>query len=109
MLGVHWLAHAEACDIEVLADAARLSEVLVRLPLSLGLSLMEAPVVRPVKGGWAGIVLLGESHAAIHTDLAARAAYVDVFSCTTLDPVLAEHLVRAMLGAASIRAELVQR
>ncbi|MEZ4318059.1 MAG: S-adenosylmethionine decarboxylase [Myxococcota bacterium] len=109
MLGVHWLGHAQRCDPAVLSDPARLARFLADLASALELTVMAPPQVHVVPHGLAGVVLLGESHAAIHTDLTACSAYVDVFSCTTLDAATADRFVREALAARVLEWRVVQR
>ncbi|MCB9675072.1 MAG: S-adenosylmethionine decarboxylase [Alphaproteobacteria bacterium] len=108
-LGLHWLGEARGCEPAALVEPARIAAFLEGLAVDLGLTLMDAPRVHAVKGGMAGVVLLGESHASIHTVPERAVALVDVFSCTTLDPLRAEAFVRRELGASDVRWRLVER
>ena len=107
-LGWHWLAQVTGCAAP-LDDVAHLEQLLTTLSTELALTVMAPPRVQAIEGGFAGIVLLGESHAAIHTRVAERAALVDVFSCVPLDPAVAEGVIRAALRPEAVVAELVER
>lgn len=109
MLGWHWLAQADRCDARAVRDPAVLAQLLTTLATALGLTVVAPPVVRPARGGLAGIVLLAESHAAVHVDDATDSALVDVFSCRPLDPVTAEACVREALGARTVQGEVHAR
>jgi S-adenosylmethionine/arginine decarboxylase-like enzyme len=107
-LGWHWLAQASGCAAP-LDQASVLQALLIDLAGRLSLTIMAPPRVQPIAGGCAGIVLLGESHAAVHTRTAERAALVDIFSCVPLDPAIAEAVVRSHLAPVHIRTDLVER
>ncbi len=108
-LGWHWLAQATGCDPAALEDATALEHLLSELARQLSLTVMVPPRVQPIDGGLAGVVLLGESHASVHTRAADRAALVDVFSCIALDPHVADAVLRAHLRPEAVRADLVER
>jgi S-adenosylmethionine decarboxylase len=110
LLGWHWLAQVSGAPSERLVSPDVLTSLLSALPDALGLRAVAAPTVRPVEGGLAGMVLLAESHAAVHTSVAEGAAFVDVFSCRRhLDAQLAEAVVREHLHAGEVRGRLVRR
>lgn len=109
MLGWHWLAHATGADPVVLDDADALSRLLLDLAASMGLTPVAQPVVAPARDGLAGIVLLAESHAAIHVDRAACEAMIDVFSCRPLDGAAAADRVRTALQATDLRWRIAAR
>ncbi|MCB9664348.1 MAG: S-adenosylmethionine decarboxylase [Alphaproteobacteria bacterium] len=100
MLGWHWLAHTEQGAAAVLGEPGRLETLLLDLASTLDLTPVAPPLVRPVAGGLAGVLLLAESHAAVHVDLGAGAAMIDVFSCRAIDGAQAAARVAAALGAA---------
>ena len=71
---------------EALDDTVALSRFLSALVTGLGMRVLAGPVVAreegPIeKSGCSGVVILYESHAAIHTYPHRAAAFVDVFSC----------------------------
>jgi len=109
MLGWHWLAHADGADPTVLDDADALATLLRDLASCQGLTPVAEPVVAPARGGLAGIVLLAESHAAIHVDRAACRCMVDLFSCRPLDGARAAALLATALGGASVRWRITDR
>ncbi len=118
MLGTHWLAHAIDAAPEALSDPACLAELLLGLAADLQLTPLSAPLVAPARGGLAGVVLLAESHAAIHADDATRSAMVDVFSCRSaggpdgsggLDGDLAAARVAKALRTETVRWHTVAR
>jgi S-adenosylmethionine/arginine decarboxylase-like enzyme len=59
--------------------------------------------------GVAGVVLLAESHLAVHTIASQRRALVDLFSCVPIDGEEVTAVLRDLLAATSIESSLVER
>ena len=86
---------------EALDDPTALSRFLSALVTCLGMRILAGPIVGREEGsieksGCSGVVILYESHAAIHTYPHRAAAFVDVFSCrdftvAQVADTLAEH------------------
>ena len=71
---------------EALDDPTAVSRFLGALVTCLGMRILAGPIVAREEGsieksGCSGVVILYESHAAIHTYPHRAAAFVDVFSC----------------------------
>lgn len=109
MLGWHWLAQVEGADAEALASLGAVRDLLSALPRAFGLRAVAPPTVRHVDGGVAGVVLLAESHAAVHTHAGHGTVFVDVFSCRPIESTeVAEALVREHLGG-TVTARVAHR
>lgn len=108
-LGTHWLAHASGCDPRRLADAAVVEALLAELVAALSLTAVAPIEVRTGEAGLVGMVLLGESHASVHTVTARGEAFVDVFSCVARDFSVAGPRVREALGAQELSEQVVRR
>jgi S-adenosylmethionine decarboxylase len=52
----------------------------------------------PQRAGYSGVIILYESHAAIHTYSALGQAFVDVFSCKPYDTTRVEGVMRRYFG-----------
>lgn len=98
MLGWHWLAQVDRVAPERLGDAQGLALMLGELAQAMQLTPVGEPLVRAALGGPAAVLLLAESHAAVHTDLASGSAMVDVFSCREVNGDAAAAVVRRRLG-----------
>ena len=83
--------------------------LLTELPAALQLHPVSPPVVSPIEGGLAGMVLLAESHAAVHTSVADRSAFIDVFSCRASIDADAAQVVVARVLPGTVQARLVRR
>ncbi len=108
-LGTHWIARARGCPRAGLADPDRVSACLRELPDALGLTRIGEPLVHVRPDGLAGVVLLSESHASVHTSPAEGTLYADIFSCSPFDPDGAEHIVRRTFEPADLDTQLLDR
>ena len=109
MLGWHWLAWGEGCTEAALGDAALASTCLHALSGALGLTVVQAPAAERAERGVVAVVLLAESHAAIHTDVQERMLFIDVFSCRSFDVEQALAVVQAHYGPTAVHHELTSR
>ncbi len=85
MLRLNQIQEAAALD-----DRDLVSSFLVDLVGRLGMRVLAGPLVgeeggTPEKAGKSGVVILYESHAAIHTYPSLQEAFIDVFSCRPFD------------------------
>lgn len=78
-LGQHFIL--DGVPGEGLPSAEALTEALLVLPARLGLTVVGAPQVASTPGALVGLVLLSESHLAIHFGTAGPTVHADLFSC----------------------------
>lgn len=109
MLGWHWLAWGDGGTPEVLDDVERASTCLLALSRALELTVVQAPGAARADRGVVGVVLLAESHAALHTDRESGQLFVDVFSCKRVDVERAASVVAEHYPAVRLRHELTSR
>lgn len=98
-LGVVWFIDAADCDEHRLRDETSIRALIARIVERLDLHPVAAPLVHgfPGEGGITALLLLSESHLAIHTFPEARAAALDLYCCRARPAfdwrsVLADHL-----------------
>jgi S-adenosylmethionine decarboxylase len=80
-LGRHVLAEVHGCDPEVLNDVAGVEEVMVQAALHAGAEVREVAFHKFSPQGVSGVVVISESHLAVHTWPEHGYAAVDVFTC----------------------------
>lgn len=110
-LGDEWLVDAHACDPASLRDVRRVRDLLDHVVAVLGLSPVGDARVHQF-GGEAGItalVLLSESHLAIHTFPEHRAATLNLYCCRPRPAFGWEAPLRTFLGAARVVVRHVPR
>jgi S-adenosylmethionine decarboxylase len=80
-LGRHILAEIYDCDPNILNDRELIEEVLVKAALEAGAEVREVAFHKFSPQGVSGVVVISESHLAIHTWPELGYAAVDVFTC----------------------------
>ncbi|HHY41301.1 MAG TPA: S-adenosylmethionine decarboxylase proenzyme [Thermoanaerobacterales bacterium] len=80
-LGRHILAEVYDCDPNILNDRDLIEEILVKAALEAGAEVREVAFHKFSPQGVSGVVVISESHLAIHTWPELGYAAVDVFTC----------------------------
>lgn len=80
-LGRHVLAEVCGCDFDILNDINRVEEIMVNAALEAGAEVRECVFHKFSPQGVSGVVVISESHLAIHTWPELGYAAVDVFTC----------------------------
>lgn len=86
-LGRHVLAEMYGCEFEILNDLKKVEENMVKAALEAGAEVREFVFHKFSPQGVSGVVVISESHLAIHTWPELGYAAVDVFTCgDNVDP-----------------------
>ena len=86
-LGRHILAEIHGCDANVLNDITGVEEIMVKAALTAGAEVREVAFHKFSPQGVSGVVVISESHLAVHTWPEHGYAAVDVFTCgDTVNP-----------------------
>ena len=80
-LGRHVLAEVYGCRFEVLNDIKKVQDIMVNAALEAGAEVREMVFHKFSPQGVSGVVVISESHLAIHTWPELGYAAVDVFTC----------------------------
>lgn len=80
-LGRHVLAEIYGCDFNILNDIKKVEEIMVNAALEAGAEIREVVFHKFSPQGISGVVVISESHLAIHTWPELGYAAVDVFTC----------------------------
>jgi S-adenosylmethionine decarboxylase len=110
-LGTEWLVDARGCDAERLRDRGALEPLLQRIIQELDLHVVGAPAWHQFggPGGLTALVLLTESHLALHTYPERRAATLNLYCCRPRAAFAWGDALRAALGAADVSVRVVDR
>lgn len=108
-LGSHYLAEFHGCDAGVLNDMPAVERAMLRAA-----DLAGATVVQPVfhqfsPHGVSGVVVVAESHFAIHTWPEHGYAAVDLFTCGHVDHGSALAYLQTALGARDFTFVMIER
>ena len=99
-LGRHLLAEYHGCDPEILNDLGKIKERMLEAASRCGATVLESSFHYFSPHGVSGVVVIAESHLAIHTWPEYQYAAVDIFTCgTTVDPWAAFHYLKLSLGS----------
>ena len=99
-LGRHILVELYECDREILSDASRLEKVVVKAAKDAGATVLNSTFHQFSPVGTSGVVVIQESHLAIHTWPEYRYAAVDLFTCgDQINPWLSHKSLKESLKA----------
>lgn len=109
-LGRHILAEVYGCEFRILNDLDRIREILVSAALSAGAEVRETAFHRFSPQGVSGVVVISESHIAIHTWPELGYAALDVFTCgERVDPWVAMDAIVKDFKASQVTASEIKR
>ena len=90
-LGRHILAEFFDCDNDILDDTEKIELIMKRAAIECGATIISSTFHEFNPHGVSGVVVIAESHLAIHTWPEYGYAAVDVFTCgETVDPAVAD-------------------
>ncbi len=100
VLGRHLLVEYHGCDPEILNDLERVKKFMLEAASESGATVLDASFHYFTPQGVSGVVVIAESHLAIHTWPEYGYAAVDIFTCgNTVDPWKAFHYLRSTLDS----------
>jgi len=109
-LGRHVLAEVYGCEFRTLNDLEKIREILVSAALTAGADVRETAFHRFSPQGVSGVVVISESHIAIHTWPELGYAALDVFTCgERVDPWVALKAIVDDFGSTNVTAQEVKR
>ena len=109
--GREWIVDALGASPAALRDLGLLRGIVDRLIAELGLRPVAAPLwhVFPGEAGVTGLVLLAESHVAVHTFPELGLATFNLYCCRPRAPWPWEQRLRELLSATSVTVREVER
>ncbi|MEJ2636097.1 MAG: adenosylmethionine decarboxylase [Calditrichia bacterium] len=109
-LGRHILAEFFECDTEILNDVERIENYMKRAAIECGATIVNSVFHTFNPHGVSGVVVIAESHLAIHTWPEYGYAAVDVFTCgDTVDPWIATRALKEYLKSNAIKTVELNR
>ncbi|MHB0884597.1 MAG: adenosylmethionine decarboxylase [Bacillota bacterium] len=109
-LGRHILAELYGCNSESLNDLKKVEKAMVSAALKSGAEVREVAFHKFSPQGVSGVVVISESHLAIHTWPEYGYAAVDVFTCgDQVDPWIACDYINEAFGAKNVTTNEVKR
>jgi S-adenosylmethionine decarboxylase proenzyme len=109
-LGRHILAEFFHCDVDKLNDPVAIQDLMLGAANACGATVVQTVFHSFNPHGVSGVVVIAESHLAIHTWPEYGHAAVDVFTCgDTIDPSIAVEYLREGLSAREVSSQEVSR
>ncbi len=109
-LGRHVLAEVYGCGFHILNDLDKVRKILVDAAIAAGAEVRETAFHRFSPQGVSGVVVISESHLAIHTWPELGYAALDVFTCGEgVDPWVAMNIIVKDFGARTVTASETKR
>jgi S-adenosylmethionine decarboxylase proenzyme len=109
-LGTHLLIEFYNCDKKVLDDEKSVERLFIKAAQKAKATVVEQVFHKFSPHGVSGVVVISESHLAVHTWPEYGYAAVDVFTCgTEIDPWIAQQVIRDGLKAESSTAMEMKR
>ena len=109
-LGRHILAEFFGCDTRILNDSGLIEAYMKRAALDCGATIVSSTFHTFNPHGVSGVVVIAESHLAIHTWPEYGYAAVDVFTCgETVDPAVANQSLKEYLKADDVKVVQINR
>jgi S-adenosylmethionine decarboxylase len=109
-LGCHILAEFFGCPSESLCNLNLIKKRMVEAALEAGAEVREAVFHQFCPQGVSGVVVISESHLAIHTWPEYGYAAVDVFTCgQTVDPWVSCNYLKQAFSARNMSAREIKR
>ncbi len=109
-LGRHVLAEFYGCPMDILCDLEQIKQSMVAAALEAGAEVKETVFHQFSPQGVSGVVVISESHLAIHTWPEFGYAAVDVFTCgQTVDPWVSCNYLKRVFSAQNMSAREIER
>ncbi|MCB0265624.1 MAG: adenosylmethionine decarboxylase [Calditrichia bacterium] len=109
-LGRHILAEFYGCDANILNDSQMIEAYMKQAALECGATIVSSTFHTFNPHGVSGVVVIAESHLAIHTWPEYGYAAVDVFTCgETVDPTVANDSLKESLQAEKVKVMELKR
>jgi S-adenosylmethionine decarboxylase proenzyme len=109
-LGYHVMMELFDCDRDVLNDREKIEEYMLMAAKKAGATVIETAFHHFNPQGVSGVVVIAESHLAIHTWPEYGYAAVDVFTCgETVDTFTAYRYLKEKLGAQIVKSYEMKR
>ena len=109
-IGCHIIAEFSHCDSDILTDLTLIKEIMVNAALTAKAEVKETAFHRFTPQGVSGVVVIAESHLAIHTWPELGYAAIDIYTCgDSTDPWAACNYVAERLNAGDLSISEVKR
>jgi S-adenosylmethionine decarboxylase proenzyme len=109
-LGTHILAEYKDCDVDIINDIQSVEVAMLEAAKLSGATVIGSSFHRFMPHGVSGVVMISESHLAIHTWPELKFAAVDIFTCgKDVDPQLAYEYLKMVFKSNNVISQTLNR
>jgi S-adenosylmethionine decarboxylase len=110
-LGAEWVVDGEGCDPALLRDSRSVSSLIGLVVREMHLHPVGAPLLHvfPGEGGITALVLLSESHLAVHTFPETREVALSLYTCRVRPCIRWQHALERAFSARSTTVRTLPR
>ncbi len=108
-LGKHILAEYKECDVSILNDIQKIESLLLKAAQKAGAFVLGSSFHRFQPQGVSGVVIISESHLAIHTWPELGYAAVDIFTCGDVKPEVSFEFLKYSLNSKNASFNTIMR
>ncbi len=109
-LGLHYLIEYYDCDSEIISSPIQIRKILLEATQKSNATIVADVFHSFNPHGVSGVVVIAESHVAIHTWPEHRCASVDIFSCSKkMDPIMIQTFLHSAFAAKSVMSTEIKR
>ncbi len=109
-LGKHILAEYKGCDESIINDIKSVEKVMIEAAKAAGATVIDSSFHRFEPHGVSGVVIISESHLAIHTWPEHSYASVDIFTCgECMDPKISYEFLKSAFKTKDATSKTILR
>jgi S-adenosylmethionine decarboxylase proenzyme len=109
-LGKHILAEYNECDLDIINDVKSVERVMILAAQKAGATVISSSFHRFEPYGVSGVVIISESHLAIHTWPEFSYASVDIFTCgESMDPLVSYEFLKLAFKTTNASSQTILR
>lgn len=107
--GPHLTVDGIGCSSKDLSSMSFIYKFLDDCPKKIHMTKITEPYIVKIPAGFAGMVLIAESHISVHTNPKKKKIYVDIFSCKDFDKSKALKYIVAYFKPKQYQSDLISR
>ena len=107
--GPHLTVDGVGCSPKNLSSMSFLYKFLNECPKKINMTKITEPYIVKIPEGFAGMVLIAESHISVHTNPKKTKIYVDIFSCKDFDKDKALKHIVSYFKPKQYQSDLIER
>ncbi len=107
--GPHLTVDGIGCSSKDLSSMSFIYKFLDECPKKIHMTKITEPYIVKIPAGFAGMVLIAESHISVHTNPKKKKIYVDIFSCKDFDKAKALKYIISYFKPKQFQSDFIKR